>query len=29
MNEQTMLFLLIGYILGMLTVMFIYAPKKS
>lgn len=29
MNEQTVIFLLLGYILGMLTVMFIHAPEKS
>lgn len=29
MDERTMIFLLFGYILGMLTVLFIWMPKKS
>ncbi len=29
MDERTVIYLLVGYILGMLTVMFVFAPKKS
>jgi hypothetical protein len=29
MEERVVIFLLIGYILGMLTVMFVLNPKKS
>lgn len=29
MDQQAVIFLLIGYILGMLTVMFMFAPKKG
>jgi hypothetical protein len=29
MEERVVIFLLIGYILGMLTVLFVFAPKKS
>lgn len=28
MDERTVIFLLLGYILGMLTVMLLFAPKK-
>ena len=29
MDERTFIYLLLGYILGMLTVMFFFMPKKS
>lgn len=29
MDEQVVIFLLVGYILGMLTIIFINAPKRS
>jgi len=29
MDERTLIYLLIGYILGMLTVMIFFSPKKS
>lgn len=29
MDQQTLVYLLVGYILGMLTVMFFFMPKRS